>query len=86
MDLTRIYLLNKWLSILAGKEEKMSYEIMRKLMFDKRVTKADVIRATGVTRPVLTDWEKRGREPSLATLRRLAEYFGVPVVVFLKED
>lgn len=57
----------------------MSYENFRKLMFEKNVIKADVIRATGVTRPTLVNWEKGRSEPSVNTLKRLADYFGVPV-------
>lgn len=57
----------------------MSYENFRKLMFEKNVIKADVIRATGVTRPTLVNWEKGRSEPSVKTLKRLADYFGVPV-------
>lgn len=62
------------------------YEIFRRLMFQKDVKKADVIRETGVTRPVLVDWEHGRKEPSLKTLRRLAKYFGVSVVVFLEGE
>lgn len=61
-----------------------SYEVFRYLMYKKDVKKADVIRATGVTRPVLVDWEHGRREPSLKTLRRLADYFGIEVTEFLK--
>jgi len=57
----------------------MSYENFRKLMFEKNVIKADVIRATGVTRPTLVNWERGRSEPSVKTLKRLADYFGVPV-------
>lgn len=62
------------------------YETFRYLMYKKNVRKADVIRATGVTRPVLVDWEHGRKEPSLRTLRRLADYFGVPVSEFVKGD
>lgn len=62
------------------------YEIFRRLMFQKDVKKADVIRETGVTRPVLVDWEHGRKEPSLKTLRRLAKYFGVSVVVFFEGE
>lgn len=57
----------------------MSYENFRRLMFEKNVIKADVIRATGVTRPTLVNWERGRTEPSVKTLKRLADYFGVPV-------
>lgn len=57
----------------------MGYENFRRLMFEKNVIKADVIRATGVTRPTLVNWERGRSEPSVKTLKRLADYFGVPV-------
>ena len=63
-----------------------SYEVFRSLMYKKNVRKADVIRETGVTRPVLVDWEHGRREPSLKTLRRLARYFGVDVAEFVKGE
>ena len=63
-----------------------SYEVFRYLMYKKNVRKADVIRDTGVTRPVLVNWEHGRREPSLKTLRRLADYFGVDVVEFVKGE
>lgn len=62
-----------------------SYEKVRKLMYEKNVRKADVIRGTGVTRPVLVNWEHGRNEPSLKTLKRLAVYFGVPVTYFLED-
>lgn len=62
-----------------------SYEVLRRIMFDKRMTKADVIRETGVTRPTLVSWEK-GKEPSLRTLRKLADYFEIPVTKFLERS
>lgn len=62
-----------------------SYERLRKLMYLKNVRKSDVIRETGVTRPVLVNWEHGRSEPSLKTLRRLAKYFDVKVTYFLED-
>lgn len=61
-----------------------SYEVFRYLMYMKNVRKADVIRGTGVSRPTLLKWEK-GKEPSLRTMRIIADYFGVPVTKFIEE-
>lgn len=61
-----------------------SYEVFRKLMYEHKVIKADVIRGSGVTRPTLIKWEK-GDEPSLNTLRKIAKFFDVPVTIFIKE-
>lgn len=64
----------------------ISYEVLRRLMFENNVRKVDIIRATGVTRPVLVNWEHGRSEPSLETLRRLAKYFKVPITIFLQEE
>ena len=61
-----------------------SYEVFRRLMYERNVIKADVIRGSGVTRPTLLKWEK-GQEPSLPVLRRIADYFGVSVKEFIEE-
>lgn len=61
-----------------------SYDVFRYLMYKKNIRKSDVIRDTGITRPTLLKWEKGG-EPSLRTLRVLADYFEVPVTKFLEE-
>ena len=68
---------------MKGGDKMASYETFRRLMFEKNVIKADVIRATGVTRPTILSWEK-GNEPSLRTLRKIADYFGVSVNVFIE--
>ena len=63
-----------------------SYENLRKLMYENNITKADVIRATGITRPVLVNWEHGRTDPSLKTLKRLAAYFGVKVSYFMEGE
>lgn len=60
-----------------------SYEVFRKMMFDRNIVKADVIRGSGVSRPTLLKWEK-GEEPTLTTLRKIAKYFDCPVTDFIK--
>lgn len=63
-----------------------SYEKLKKLMYMTDMRKADVIRATGVTRPVLCNWEHGRTQPTVKTLKRLADYFGVKVSYFLDEE
>ena len=60
-----------------------SYEVLRKLMYERNMIKADVIRGTGVSRPTLIKWEK-GEEPSLATMRKIANFFHVSVKEFIE--
>lgn len=63
----------------------MGYEKLRYLMYKYNLTKADVIRATGITRPTLVNWERGRSMPRVKTLQVLAEFFEVPVSYFLEE-
>lgn len=62
-----------------------SYETFRYLMYRDNIRKADVIRGTGISRPTLIKWEK-GKEPTLRTLRVIADFFNVPVTEFIEEE
>lgn len=64
----------------------MGYDKLRYLMYRDNVTKADVIRGTGITRPTLVNWERGRSTPSLRTLQILADYFNVPVSYFVDEQ
>ena len=63
----------------------MGYDKLRYLMYRDNVTKADVIRGTGISRPTLVNWERGRSMPTLKTLQILAEFFEVPVSYFLEE-
>ena len=63
----------------------MGYDKLRYLMYRDNVTKADVIRGTGITRPTLVNWERGRSMPRVKTLQILAEFFEVPVSYFLDE-
>ena len=60
------------------------YEEFRRLMYEHNIRIADVVRGTGVTRMTILNW-KKGGNTSLRTLRRIANYFEVPVETFMKE-
>lgn len=62
-----------------------NYEELRRLMYERNVTMADVIRGAGVTRPTLCNWRSGKHQPTVKTLKKVADYFGVPVSVFVKE-
>lgn len=59
------------------------YEELRRLMFEHNMTQADVIRGTGITRPTLCNWRSGKHQPTLTTLKKIADFFGVSVSVFL---
>lgn len=61
------------------------YEAFRRLMYEHNVTQADVIRATGITRPTLCNWRNASHQPTLKTLKKIASYFDVDVSTFIDD-
>lgn len=55
------------------------YAIFERLMNERDVKAADVSRATGISSGTLTDWKKGRYTPKDDKLRKIADYFGVPV-------
>lgn len=62
-----------------------SYEELRRLMFENKMTQADVIRGAGVSRPTLCNWRSGKHQPTVRTLKKIADFFGVSVSVFVDE-
>ena len=59
------------------------YETLR----DKKGVKdAEVAQATGIAPATLSDWKANRYAPKADKLLKLAEYFGVSIEYFLKED
>jgi len=61
------------------------YEELRRLMYENNMTQADVIRGTGVTRPTLCNWRSGKHQPTVKTLKRIADFFDVPLSIFLDD-
>lgn len=59
-----------------------SYQVVRRLMYEKDIRMADVIRGANVSRPTLLKW-KSGHMPSIPTLQKVADFFGVSIKEFL---
>lgn len=62
------------------------YSKYEKLLKERGVRTADVCKATGLKPSTITDW-KKGRTKSLSAenIRKIAEYFDVPVDYFYKD-
>lgn len=60
-----------------------SYEQLRRLMYEHNMTQADVIRGAGVTRPTLCNWRSGKHQPTVKTLKKIADFFGVSVSTFV---
>ena len=61
------------------------YERYVALRDSKNITDYKVASDTGITRSTFTDWKNGRSEPKIDKLKRLADYFGVPLEYFLEE-
>ena len=55
------------------------YEIFVKLLQERGVTAYQVAKATGISQTTFTRWKQRNTRLSMKNLRKLADYFEVPV-------
>lgn len=53
---------------------------------EKGVTDYMVSQATGVTKSTFTDWKNGRSKPKIEKLKKIADYFGVPIDYFLESD
>ena len=58
------------------------YEKVEKLMQERDVKVSDVVKATGISASVFTDWKKGRYTPKADKLYALAQYFDVPMEYF----
>lgn len=63
----------------------MNYEKLRLLMFKEHSNKLRVSKGANVSYPTLVNWEQGRSTPTLATVNKIASYFGVPVSYFLDD-
>ena len=61
------------------------YEKYVALRDSKNITDYKVASDTGITRSTFTDWKSGRSEPKIDKLKKLADYFGVPLEYFLEE-
>lgn len=62
------------------------YNNFKRLLKQNCVTPYQVAKATGISQSTLSDWKTGRAKPKVDKLLKLAEYFGVTVDYFLKED
>lgn len=59
------------------------YKVYADLRDKKGVTDYEVSKRTGISTSTLTEWKKHTYTPKIEKIKKLAEYFGVPISVFL---
>ena len=60
------------------------YTKLESLLKEKKLNSRQAAILAGVSQPILSNWKAGRREPSLGTLKKLADHFGVTVDYFLK--
>lgn len=62
------------------------YDRYKKIRDEKGVTDYKVAESTGITKSTFSDW-KTGRScPKIDKLKKIADYFEVPLEYFLEEE
>lgn len=62
------------------------YSKFEKLLIERNVSAYQVAKETGVATATLTSWKNGTYVPKVDKLMKIANYFGVPVEYFLKEE
>lgn len=62
------------------------YEIYQKLLDEKGVKNSDVSRATGISNMTLSDWKHGKSTPKQDKMRKIADYFNVPIEYLIYGD
>ena len=60
------------------------YKVFAALCAQKGVRPLSVSKATGIARSTLSDWKSGRSKPKVDKLVKIADYFGVPVTVFIE--
>lgn len=63
-----------------------SIDKINALLIDRGLTGAELSRAIGVSRAVYSQWNTRATKPSIKTLKKIADFFSVPVASLLPDD
>lgn len=61
------------------------YEKFSLLIKEKGVTAYRVAKCTGLASSLFSEWKKGKSTPKADKLKKIADYFGVPVTYFLEE-
>ena len=60
------------------------YETFEKLLNERGLTAYSVGKATGINPVVFSEWKRGKSKPKIDQLKKLADYFGVPLETFVE--
>jgi len=61
------------------------YEKYANLRSNANVTDSQIAKAIGITRSTFSDWKSGRSNPKFEKLKKIADYFGVPVTYFYED-
>ena len=61
------------------------YKKFQALLEKKNKTVYQVSKETGISQTAFSNWKTKRSEPGLESLRKLADYFNVPIEYFLEK-
>jgi len=59
---------------------------LRNLRIQRELTQTELAEKLGTSQSAITSWESGRREPDFSTIRKLADFFRVPMVALLPSD
>ena len=63
----------------------MSYELYASLRDERKLTDYRVATETGVTKSTFSDWKSGRSTPKIDKIKKIADYFGVPLEYFYSD-
>ena len=63
----------------------MKYEVYAELRDKKGVSDYRVSQETGITKSTFSDWKSGRSNPKIEKIKKIADYFGVPIGYFYEE-
>lgn len=62
------------------------YEKYKKLLDKSNKTTYQVSKETGISQTAFSNWKAGRTEPGIESLKKLSQYFGVPIEYFLEDE
>ena len=61
------------------------YQKYEKLRHERGITDYEVSKKTDISTATLSEWKKGTYQPKIDKIKKLAEFFGVPITYFIGE-
>ena len=62
------------------------YKKIKKIMEENKISAYQLSKKIGITPTSFTDWKNQKAQPSMKAIKKIADYFEVPVEYFFEDD